>query len=107
MAHVIVVDDEPLVLQTLATALRRAGHRVSAWTSLSAALEAAIWSQPDLPICDLYLSEAEGVVVISEVRQRLTNVPIIAISDGGPVKAMNCLDKRGDERRGGKKGVGK
>src|SRR3546814_5411833 len=91
MAHVIVVDDEPLVLQTLATALRRAGHRVSAWTSLSAALEAAIWSQPDLLICDLFLSDAEGVLVISEVRQRLPNIPIIAISVGGPCNEIDCL----------------
>src|SRR3546814_15420835 len=93
MAHVIVVDDEPLVLQTLATALRRAGHRVSAWTRLSAALEAAIWSQPDLLICDVLLPDAEGFVVFREVRQRLPKVPIIAISGGGPCHEIDCLAK--------------
>ena len=93
MARVIVVDDEPLVLRTLATALRRAGHRVSAWTRLSAALEAATWSQPDLLICDLFLSDAEGVAVINEVRERLPNVPIIAIPRGGPCHEIDCLAK--------------
>jgi DNA-binding NtrC family response regulator len=93
MARVIVIDDEPLVLRTLATSLRRAGHRVFAWTRLSAALEAATWSQPDLLICDLFLSVAEGVAVISEVRQRFPNVPIIAISGGGPCHEIDCLAK--------------
>src|SRR3546814_2686651 len=76
MAHVIVVDDEPLVLQTLATALRRAGHRVSAWTRLSAALEAAIWSQPDLR-SEEHTSELQSLMRISYAVFCLKKQPLI------------------------------
>lgn len=93
MAQLLVLEDDPLVLQVLTASLRRAGHHVLTSTRLSTALDLAVRTPPDLLICDLFLPDGQGAAVIDAFRRGLPDIPIIAISGGGPFNELDSLPR--------------
>ena len=53
---VFVVDDEPIIAQTLATILNQAGFAAFAFDHPDKALSAAATTPPDLPLSDVAMS---------------------------------------------------
>jgi two-component system KDP operon response regulator KdpE len=92
-SRVLVVDDEPNIIATLAPLLRRQGYEVTSVMTGQAAIEAAEREQPDVIVLDLGLPDMNGVDVCSEVR-RSSNVPIIVLSargaEGDKVRALDA-----------------
>ena len=79
---VVVIDDDPLVLQATGGLLRSWGCQVVATETYDAALIrlAEIGRRPDLIICDYRLSEgANGVEVIEGLRSAF-EIPALLIS---------------------------
>ncbi len=76
--HLLLVDDDRLILTTLGGGLRDAGFRVSEAADGSGALELARRQRPDLAILDLRMPGLSGV----ETAQRLNHqgVPFIVLS---------------------------
>lgn len=82
MAKILVVDDEPKVVQALRLALEASGHEVVAAGSKEEAEAAAVDSKPDLMIVDVMMPKGtEGFHLVWKMRQMedesLRNVPII------------------------------
>ncbi len=77
--RILVVDDEPAVLDLLVYNLGKAHYEVLAAENGRRALELAHQSAPDLILLDLMLPEVDGLDVCRELR-RTSRVPIIMIT---------------------------
>jgi two-component system, OmpR family, KDP operon response regulator KdpE len=79
VSAVLVVDDEPPILRTLAVNLRARGYEVLLAKSGHEALSAAARRHPDAIVLDLGLPDIDGIEVIHGLRG-WTAVPIIVLS---------------------------
>jgi two-component system, sensor histidine kinase len=83
---VVVIEDDPLVLQATAGLLRSWGFQVVAAESYDAALTqlAAIGRRPDLIVCDYRLSEgATGIDAITGLRNAFEIPALLISADAG------------------------
>jgi two-component system KDP operon response regulator KdpE len=91
-ARVLVVDDEPNILGTLAPLLRTRGYEVLTAMNGRGALDALDRDKPDLVILDLGLPDLDGVDVCRQIRET-SNVPIVVLSargaEGDKVRALD------------------
>jgi two-component system KDP operon response regulator KdpE len=78
-AHILVVDDEPNILNTMTPLLRSRGYDVSTASNGRRAIEEIERSKPDLIVLDLGLPDLDGVEVCRQVRER-SNIPILVLS---------------------------
>src|SRR3990172_4727744 len=76
---VLVVEDEPTLLETLAYNLTRQGYTVETAGDGLVALEVARRAQPDLIVLDIMLPGLDGLEVCRILRQEM-NVPILMLT---------------------------
>jgi DNA-binding response OmpR family regulator len=76
---ILLVDDEPTLLETLAYNLRASGYEVVTASDGAAALEAAHAESPNLVILDLMLPELDGLTVCRSLRQ-VSDTPILVLT---------------------------
>lgn len=76
---VLVVEDEPTLVETLRYNLARQGYDVTAATDGRTALELARRERPDLILLDIMLPELDGIEVCRILRQEMA-VPIIMLT---------------------------
>ena len=80
MTHrILVVDDEPAVIDLLVYNLRKAHYEVSSAANGREALHLAREFKPDLILLDLMIPEVDGLDVCREIR-KTSNVPVIMIT---------------------------
>jgi CheY-like chemotaxis protein len=79
---ILVVDDEPLILDTLAEVLSWDGYEVSRATNGAAALAAIAKRRPDVLVIDLMMPVKHGDATIRELRARAdtANLPIVLMT---------------------------
>ncbi len=82
MKTILVVDDEPKIVQLARDYLERAGFTVLSAGDGKTALAAARAEKPDLVVLDLGLPEMDGLDV-ARVLRRESNVPIIMLTARG------------------------
>lgn len=91
--RILVVDDEPNILGTVAPLLRARGYDVSTAMTGRAALEAFERERPDMIVLDLGLPDIDGVEVCRLVRE-VRNLPILVLSargaEGDKVRALDA-----------------
>ncbi len=90
MAHVLVIDDEPGILDVVGAMLASVGHTVAVADHGGAGIR-MLDDHIDLIISDLIMPERDGLEVIMEARRLLPHVPIIAVSGGGRMRAADYL----------------
>lgn len=91
MASILVIDDESEVRYAIRAVLEDQGHRVSEADTGTSGLEAIAHDQFDLVICDIIMPDKEGIETIVEIKQRLPDQKIVAISGGGRIKKEDYL----------------
>jgi DNA-binding response OmpR family regulator len=79
MKVILVVDDEPKIVQLARDYLEHAGFAVIAAANGQAALEAARLHKPDLIVLDLGLPQLDGLDVTRRLRKD-SNIPIIMLT---------------------------
>jgi CheY-like chemotaxis protein len=85
--RILVVDDDPSILQTSILVLENKGYEVRAAKDGFAALAELRRSVPDVIISDLGMPQMSGFELLSVVRRRFPHIPAIAISgeyEGSP-----------------------
>jgi len=96
-ARILIVDDEPAILATMAPLLRARGYDVATATSGYAALEAVDRQPPQLVILDLGLPDLDGVDVCRRLREG-RSVPIVVLSARGAEQdKVAALDAGADD----------
>jgi two-component system OmpR family response regulator len=84
-ARLLVVEDEPTILELLSGSLRFAGFEVLTAASGREALRAAAASRPDLILLDVMLPDGDGFDVIRAMRAGGPRVPVIFLTARGHV----------------------
>ena len=79
-ARLLVVDDEPNILELLATSLRFAGFEVTTATNGREALAAARRSRPDLVVLDVMMPDMDGFDVVRRMRGEGATVPVLFLT---------------------------
>ncbi len=79
MAHILIVDDEPVIVDSLAYSLRREGYEVSIAENGPDALDLFERDHPDLIVLDIMLPGMDGLEVCKRLRLKST-VPIIMLT---------------------------
>ena len=90
--RILVVDDDALIRETLATALGDEGYAVRVAPDGRAALSALGTWRPDVIVLDLGLPDMEGVAVLKRLRE-WSQTPVLVLSvrdrEGDKVAALD------------------
>ena len=79
-ATVLVVDDEPNILELLSAALRLSGFEVRAADCAAAALTMARQSRPDIVVLDVTLPDYDGFELARRLRARDDHLPVLFLT---------------------------
>ena len=79
-ARLLVVDDEPNILELLATSLRFAGFEVATATNGREALTEARRLRPDLVVLDVMMPDMDGFSVVRRMRGEGTTAPVLFLT---------------------------
>ncbi|HEV7713846.1 MAG TPA: response regulator transcription factor [Asanoa sp.] len=79
-ARLLVVEDDPNILELLSASLKFAGFDVSTATSGSTAVSAAKDRRPDLVVLDVMLPDLDGFEVIRLMREGGTRTPVVFLT---------------------------
>ena len=78
--QILIIDDEATIRDLLAQFLSASGYRVTAVESAAAALRAARQDPPHLVISDLQLEDADGLEMISQLKDLVPRAPVILLT---------------------------
>ncbi len=93
MACVLVIDDDEQTRTLVRHMLDREGHEVVEAVDGADGLRLFGKSPPDVVLTDINMPGLDGHDVIEAIRMQHPDVPIIAISGGGPVGREELLLK--------------
>ena len=85
MASILVIEDEPDLLQVIVYNLTQAGHKVTGVSRGSEGLEWARKEQPELILLDLMLPDISGMDVCRALKERADTrgIPVIMVTARG------------------------
>jgi two-component system KDP operon response regulator KdpE len=96
-ARILIVDDEPNIIGTVAPLLRSKGYDVLTAMTGRAAIETQERDTPDLVVLDLGLPDVDGVDVCVAIR-RSSGIPILVLSARGAERdKVRALDAGADD----------
>jgi len=79
-ARLLVVDDEPTIVELLSASLRYAGFEVDTAAGGEAAVASARRSAPDLIVLDLMMPGLDGFGVVRRLRADGIRAPVLFLS---------------------------
>jgi two-component system OmpR family response regulator len=78
--RLLVVDDEPNIVELLSTSLRFAGFEVATASNGQEALDTARTFSPDLLVLDVMMPDISGFGVVKELRASGSTVPVVFLT---------------------------
>jgi len=90
--RICLIDDDVVVLESLAAGLRDAGYEVSTATGAAAGLDLVSHGGVDAIVTDMKMPGASGAQLIAEARARWLHLPIIAISGVTELDGKSVID---------------
>ena len=79
-ARLLVVDDEPNIVELLSASLRFAGFEVATATTGNEAVRAVERLRPDLVLLDVMLPDVDGFVVLRRLRATRDHLPVLFLT---------------------------
>ncbi|HXH82797.1 MAG TPA: sigma-54 dependent transcriptional regulator [Candidatus Tectomicrobia bacterium] len=93
--RILIVDDEPDMVENLTRILRRAGHRCTGVTSPTRALALLESERPDLLVTDLKMPEVDGLALLRRARELDPALPVIVVTAFGTIESAVAAVKDG------------
>ena len=81
--HLLLVDDEEAIRETISTFLRKRGYLVATASTGEEAWQVANNTKVDLLICDVMLRNEDGLELLSLFKVQHPNLPVIMLSGIG------------------------
>ncbi|WP_297743274.1 response regulator transcription factor [uncultured Tessaracoccus sp.] len=78
--RVLIVDDEPSLIELLSMAMRYEGWELSTATTGTDAVRAAREARPDAIVLDMMLPDFDGLEVMRRIRSEQPDVPVIFLT---------------------------
>lgn len=91
MPSILLVDDDPLVRASTRRVLERSGHTVIEVGDGFEAIQVVAEGPVDLVVTDILMPDIDGIRLILELREQRPEIPIVAISGGGKMVALDLL----------------
>lgn len=92
MPKIVVIDDEPAMVEVISTLCRENGHQVSPFNSAERALEELSGIAPQVVIADIKMEKVTGFDVLQHVRRTLPQTAVILITAYASVeKAVEAM----------------
>jgi two-component system, NtrC family, response regulator PilR len=86
VARILIVDDEPDLVELASLTVRRMGLQSDAAASLAAAQRKALAEAYDLVLCDMRLPDGDGLEFLEWLQQKRAGVPCAIITAHGNVE---------------------
>ncbi|MCS6830076.1 MAG: response regulator [Armatimonadota bacterium] len=87
-ARVLVVDDEPLVVEAIERVLRSYGYVVSVAYSVQEALQILAQERIDVCLSDLHMPDLGGKALARQVRQQYPEIPVIIMTGDNSLETL-------------------
>ena len=94
-AKILVVDDEPDMVESIELTLKHGGHDVVSTNEGARALELVASEQPDLVVTDLRMPGLDGLHLLQELQARQIDTPVIVLTGYASVDSAVEAMKRG------------
>ncbi len=91
MPKVLIVDDEPIIADTLAVILRKAGYQTTTAYNGTEALQKAIELEPDMVITDVMMPDVSGIDTAVQIKAILPQCKVLLFS--GQAASADLLAK--------------
>lgn len=100
MARVMIVEDEPHILEGLTFLLTREGFQVDAYEDGARAYGALAKSPPDVLVLDVMLPGLNGFEVLRKIRseETLAALPVLMLTAKGQRRDRECAQAAGADR---------
>lgn len=94
---VLIVEDEPFIIEALSYLLKNEGHNVTSYTDGDGCVEHIQKTNPDLVILDMMLPNKSGMQILEELRSidNLTQLPVLMLTAKGQRKDQSAAKKAG------------
>jgi YesN/AraC family two-component response regulator len=92
MARILIIDDEPQLLNMLGQTLEREGYGIVKASNGKEGIKLYRENPIDLIVTDIIMPEKEGIETIFELKKDFPDIKIIAISGGGRIEPEEYLD---------------
>src|ERR1700685_3796618 len=93
--HILVIDDEPDIRESLEVLLSSEGYRVELAANAAEGLKRLEGSTFDLVLLDLMMPDKSGMEVLEEIRARDRETPVFLITAYGSIQVAVDALKRG------------
>jgi two-component system alkaline phosphatase synthesis response regulator PhoP len=96
---VLVVDDEPDVVEILSYNLKKEGYQVFQAFNGKQCIDSSLVNLPDLIIMDIRMPEMTGIETCRAIRkeEKLKHIPVLFLTaDSDEYTSMNAMDAGGD-----------
>ncbi len=92
MAKIVIIDDEPAMVEVISTLCRENGHQAYPFNSAERAMENIETIGPHVVIADIKMDKMSGFEVLQQCRERLPNTAVILITAYASVeKAVEAM----------------
>jgi two-component system, OmpR family, KDP operon response regulator KdpE len=92
-ARILVIDDQPAVVDTLVACLRGEGYGVFGAETSDEGLKLAILARPELVLLDIALPDMDGIALLKRIRSIMPTTRVIMVSGNtDPVLAREALE---------------
>ncbi len=94
-AHILIVDDEPDVVENWARILARDGYRCSTATGGRQALTLVEAERPDVVLTDLVMPDVDGITLLRRATELDSDVPVIMVTGHGTIESAVAAMRAG------------
>jgi len=81
--NILLIDDEPIIHQSLGSFLRRVGHEVQIALNGKEGLSRVIEQTPDLVISDIKMPGLNGLDLLTHLKIHYPQIPVLLITGHG------------------------
>ncbi len=92
--RILIVDDEPNILTSLGSALKRSGHDILTARSFSEA-ENLLHDGIDVAFLDVWLGEKDGIQLLRLIKEKFAEIECVMISGHAEIETAVSAVKRG------------
>ena len=98
--HVLLVEDEPNIIEAIRFILSRDGWRVQVHSDGATAVAAIAASQPDVLVLDVMLPGKSGFDIMQELRAKpeMTSLPVLMLTAKGQTRDRELAERYGVNR---------
>lgn len=95
--RILVIDDEPEVVDLLKKRLEKAGYQVMTATDGPQGFKAAVEQKPDLILLDIIMPDVDGLTVLRQLKaeESTSSIPVVMVTAKGMTDSIFEAQKFG------------